>query len=266
MKKVAFIGTGNMGGALIRAACRAVGPEQVVITDPAAEKAAALCAELGCLAVPSNAEAVQAAKYVFLCVKPQIMPGMVKALSPALGEDNVLITIAAGLKMADILADLGKTVPMLRIMPNTCAAIGQGMIALTAMPGVDECHWQAVEEILSCAGRVERLEEAKIDAFTALAGSGPAYVDLFIEALADGAVMAGLTRQQALTYAAQTVMGSAAMILQSGKHPGVLKDEVCSPAGSTIAGVAVLEQHSFRYASMEAVMAAYRKNIDLGKR
>ena len=266
MKKVAFIGTGNMGGALIRAACRALGPEQVVITDPLVEKANALADELGCITVPTNDEAARAAKYIFLCVKPQVMPKMLTALAPSLSEDNVLVSIAAGIKLANILSDIGRDLPLLRIMPNTCAAIGQGMIALTAAEGVEEIHWAAVEEILSCAGRIERMEEKLIDAFTALAGSGPAYVDLFIEALADGAVMAGIPRQQALTYAAQTVMGSAAMILESGKHPGVLKDEVCSPAGSTIAGVAVLEQHSFRYASMEAVMAAYRKNIDLGKR
>ncbi len=266
MKKVAFIGTGNMGGALIRAACRAVGPEQVVITDPMTEKAAALAEELGCTAVPSNNDAVRAAKYVFLCVKPQVISVVLSALSPALCGENVLVSIAAGVQLASLRKDLGRELPLLRIMPNTCAAIGQGMIALTAIEGVEERHWVAVEEILSCAGRVERLAEAQIDAFTAVAGCGPAFVDLFVEALADGGVMAGLPRQQAILYAAQTVMGSAAMILESGTHPGVLKDAVCSPGGSTIAGVAALEQHAFRAAAIDAVMAAYRKNIDLGKR
>ena len=142
---------------------------------------------------------------------------------------------------------------------------GQGMLALTAAPGVAEVHFGAVEEILSRAGRVERISEGLMDQFTAVAGCGPAYVYQFIEALADGGVMTGLPRREAQIYAAQTVLGAAAMVLESGEHPGALKDAVCSPGGSTIAGVAALERRAFRSAAIEAVLAAYEKNVSLGK-
>lgn len=274
MKKVAFIGSGNMGGALIRAACRAIGPDQVLIADYQAEKAAALAQELGCTAAADNAGAVEGGEYVFLCVKPQVLPGVAKALVPALnschsrGEKKTLVSIAAGVEISAIrrfLEGISWEIPILRVMPNTCAAIGKGMLALTDGGAGDEAGLAAVEEILADAGRLERISEGLIDQFTAVAGCGPAYVYQFIEALADGGVMAGLPRAQAQTYAAQTVLGAAAMVLESGKHPGQLKDEVCSPGGSTIVGVAALEQGAFRSAAIQAVMAAFAKNKELGK-
>lgn len=274
MKKVAFIGSGNMGGALIRAACRAVGPEQVVIADYQNEKAAALARELGCTAALDNAGAVEGAEYIFLCVKPQVLPGVAGALVSTLnacherGEEKSLVSIAAGVEIAALrgfLKGIAWEIPILRVMPNTCAAIGKGMLALTDGGAGNETGLTAVEAILADAGRVERMGEGLMDQFTAVAGCGPAYVYQFIEALADGGVMAGLPRAQAQTYAAQTVLGAAAMVLESGKHPGQLKDEVCSPGGSTIVGVAALEQGGFRSAAIQAVMAAFAKNKELGK-
>ncbi|WP_186564591.1 pyrroline-5-carboxylate reductase [Lawsonibacter celer] len=271
VKTAAFVGAGNMGGALIRAACRAIGPEQVVIADGSQRKAETLAAELGCAVAQSNEEAVQSARYIFLCVKPQVLGGVVQALNGTLsqcharGEEKVLVSIAAGVQIESIqgwLAGLGFPVPVLRVMPNTCAAIGQGMLALT---GEGEEHLSGVERILSKAGRVERIAEHLMDQFTAVAGCGPAYVYQLIEALADGGVLVGLPRQQAQVYAAQMVMGAAAMVLESGEHPGALKDAVCSPGGSTIAGVAALERHGFRSAAIEAVVDAYHKNLELGK-
>ena len=268
MRMAAFLGAGNMGGALIRAACRAIGPEQVMIADGIQDKAQALAAELGCAAAKSNEEAVCGAQYIFLCVKPQVLAGVVGALNGVLegcrsrGEEKVLVSIAAGVQIASIRGWLVPEIPLLRVMPNTCAAIGQGMLALT---GEGERHLQAVEKILSKAGRVERIAEPLMDQFTALAGCGPAYVYQLIEALADGGVMVGLPRQQAQIYAAQTVLGAAAMVLESGLHPGALKDAVCSPGGSTIAGVAALERCGFRSAAIEAVSEAFRKNRELGK-
>lgn len=275
MKQVAFIGTGNMGGALIRAACQAIDPAQVLITDYQPEKAKALAEELGCALAASNDEAVLGAQYIFLCVKPQVLPGVLQALIPTLAQrvrDGVapaLISIAAGVTLATIRNDLGEVgadIPLLRVMPNTCAAIGKGMLALSAGAEVTDAQLQAVRQILSCAGRLEQLPESQMDAFTAVAGCGPAFVYQLIEALADGGVMAGLPRQQAQIYAAQTLMGAAAMVLESDQHPGELKDAVCSPGGSTIAGVATLERYRFRAAAIDAVMAAYAKNIELGKR
>lgn len=271
MKTAAFIGTGNMGGALAKAACRGISPEEVILFDRATEKASELASELGCAAAADCEGAVRGARYIFLCVKPQFFPDLAQELIPILrqchqeGQDKVLVSIAAGLTLdtlAELYANTGYTVPMLRIMPNTCAAIGKGTLALA---GEGEEHLQAVERILSQAGLVERLPERLMDQFTAVAGCGPAFVYPFIEALADGGVMTGLPREQAMRYAAQTVLGAAAMVLESGDHPGALKDAVCSPGGSTIAGVAELERSGFRAAAIDAVLAAFERNQELGK-
>lgn len=274
MKTVAFIGCGNMGGALAQAACRAINPAEIVLANRTPEKAAELAQTLGCASVSSNEAAVRSAKYIFLCVKPQFFTGLAAELTPVLldchkkGEDKVLISIAAGLTLdtlKNMYAGVGYAIPILRMMPNTCVAIGKGMMALSSCDGEDETHLRAVEHILSQAGLVERLPERLMDQFTAVAGCGPAFIYPYIEALADGGVMAGLPRQQALRYAAQTALGAAAMVLETGEHPGALKDAVCSPAGSTIAGVAELERAGLRTAAIEAVLASYKRNQELGK-
>lgn len=270
MRTVAFIGTGNMGGALARAACRALSPAEVILTNRTAAKADALARELGCVAALSNEAAVRSAKYIFLGVKPQFYGELAKELTPVLrscheaGQDKVLVSMAAGLTLDSLNAmysEVGYDIPILRIMPNTCVAIGKGVVALA---GEAEEHLAAVEHILAGAGLVERIPEHLMDAFTAVAGCGPAFVYPYIEALADGGVMAGLPRDKALRYAAQTVLGAAAMVLETGKHPGQLKDEVCSPSGSTIAGVAELERHGLRAAAVDAVLASFERNKELG--
>lgn len=271
---VSFIGTGNMGGALIHAACRALEPKQIHITDYSVEKAQAMADELGCCCEASNEAAVLAGDYIFMCVKPQVMGSVLAQIAPVIrecldkGEKKVIVSIAAGLQIAYIkeqLAQCGEALRVIRVMPNTPAAIGKGMLAVAAGPEVEEEYVNGVMEILSGAGRVERLAEGLMDQFTVVSGCSPAFVYMFIEALADGGVMTGLPRQQAMTYAAQTVMGAAAMVLESGKHPGELKDAVCSPAGSTIVGVAKLEENGFRSAAIQAVKAGYDKNVELGK-
>ena len=274
MKKTAFIGVGNMGGALARAAVRALGPDQVILSNRTYEKAVALGKELGCDATDDNDTAVATAEYIFLGVKPHMMAGLLESLAPVLaqryraGEDKVLVSMAAGVELdaiRGIVSGAGYDVPLLRIMPNTCVAVGQGMTALCARAGVDESHIRGVEEILSATGKVDRVPEELFDQFSALAGCGPAFVYPYIEALADGAVSTGLPRKQAVEYAARTVLGAAALVLESGKHPGQLKDEVCSPGGSTIAGVAELERGGLRAAAINAVRAAWIRNTELGK-
>ena len=274
MKKAAFIGVGNMGGALARAVVRALGRSQVILSNRTYAKAAALGAELGCDATDDNGTAVAKAEYIFLGVKPHMMAGLLESLTPVLaqrhqnGEDKVLVSMAAGMEldaMYRFVSDAGYDVPLLRIMPNTCVAVGQGMTALCARAGVDETHIRGVEEILSATGKVDRVPENLFDQFSALAGCGPAFVYPYIEALADGAVSTGLPRKQAVEYAAWTVLGAAALVLESGKHPGQLKDEVCSPGGSTIAGVAELERGGLRSAAINAVRAAWKRNTELGK-
>ena len=271
MRTVAFIGTGNMGGALAEAACRALSPAQVILTNRTPEKADALARRLGCVAALSNEAAVRSAKYIFLGVKPQMYGALAQELTPVLrschegGQDKVLISMAAGLTLDTLkgmYAEAGYDIPILRIMPNTCVSIGKGVVALV---GEEEEHLAAAEHILSAAGLVERIAEPLMDAFTSVAGCGPAFIYPYIEALADGGVMAGLPREQALRYAAQTALGAAAMVLETGKHPGQLKDEVCSPGGSTIAGVAELERHDLRAAAIDAVAASFARNKELGK-
>ena len=185
MKKAAFIGVGNMGGALARAACRALGADQVIITNRTQAKAEALAAELGCLTANSGLDAIYNAEYIFLGVKPQMMRALLDELAPALaqrhgaGEDKVLVSMAAGLRIDDMrphLAGAGYGVPLVRIMPNTCVAIGMGM---TALAGEDEGAIRGVAEILSATGKVERISENLMDQFSAVAGCGPAFVYLY---------------------------------------------------------------------------------------
>ena len=187
-------------------------------------------------------------------------------LAPALRERQgrlVLVSMAAGLNITDIQEMAGGGYPILRIMPNTPCSIGEGMILYTPGPGVTEEEERIFLEAMAGAGRFSSIPERLMDAGSAVAGCGPAFVDLFVEAMADGGVACGIPRAQALEFAAQMMAGSARLILESGQHPGVLKDAVCSPGGSTIQGVRKLEEAGFRGAVMDAVIAACEKNGNL---
>lgn len=260
-----FIGTGNMGGALARAACVKVPGQQVLLANRTASKAESLAAELQCRAVASEM-AAREATYLFLGVKPQMMADLLTAIAPVLAKRQdrfILVTMAAGLTIRRIREMAGGTYPVIRMMPNTPAAIGEGMILYTASEDVTEAETAAFLDAMSGAGRFSELPEKLMDAGSAVSGCGPAFVDLFIEALADGGVACGLPRASAQEFAAQMVLGSAKLLLESGKHPGQLKDAVCSPGGTTIQGVRKLEEKGFRGAVMDAVIAAYEKNFDL---
>lgn len=259
-----FIGAGNMGGAIARAVCKQIGGENVLLADADIAKAEALAAELGCHTGDNNAAA--ACEYVFLAVKPQFMEEMLAQLAPVLKVTQpILISMAAGLPMSRILEMAGGKYRIIRIMPNTPAAIGEGMI-LYCETGVNAAELQGFLDAMACAGRLDALPEKLIDAASCVSGCGPAFVYQFIEALADGGVACGLPRQKAQDYAAQMVMGSAKMVLESHTHPGALKDAVCSPGGSTIQGVRKLEENSFRGAVMDAVIAAYEKTVEMSKK
>ena len=265
--KIGFIGAGNMGGALARAAAKAVDPQTIFLADHCVEKAEALAKELGCN-VCTTQEAAQTCDYIFLGVKPQVMGTMLAQIAPVLAgrkQDFVLISMAAGICMADIRRMAGGDYPVIRIMPNIPVSVGGGMILFDTTDNVTEEAKQTFLNAMAHAGVLDQLPEKLIDAGSALSGCGPAFVCLFAEALADGAVSCGLTRAQAMTYAAQTLKGTADMLLQTGMHPGVLKDAVCSPGGSTIAGVNALEQNGLRAATAEAVVSAYHRTLDLGK-
>ena len=264
MPTLGFIGTGNMGGALARAAAKN-GDNVVLLTNRTQAKAEALAAQIGGRAVTPQECAAQA-DFLFLGVKPQMLPGLCETLAPLLWERKdrfVLVTMAAGTSREKLLGLLGLELPVIRIMPNTPASIGQGMILYSPGADVTEAEEAAFVKAMAGAGRFLRLEERLIDAGSALSGSGPAFVDLFLEALADGGVACGLPRKQAMELAAQTLIGSAALCLETGKHPGELKDAVCSPGGTTIQGVRALEERGFRGAVIEAVIRTYEKNLKL---
>lgn len=267
MHTFGFIGTGNMGSALARAAAKALNKEEILLSDSYAPVAEKLAQELGCEAVSVDTVAAKA-KFVWLGVKPQVMAAMLSGIAPTLAartDDFVLVSMAAGVAMADIQKMAGGSYPVIRIMPNLPVSVSSGMILYDATDNVSQTDIDAFCENMRYSGRLDRLPEKLIDAGSALSGCGPAFASLFVEALADGAVACGLPRSQAVAYAAQTLAGTAKMILEKDMHPGQLKDAVCSPGGSTIAGVNVLEQGAFRAACMEAVIAAYQRTLELGK-
>lgn len=265
MATFGFIGTGNMGGALARAACKSLPSDQIFLANRTPEKAKALAEELNCRPA-DNAAVAENADFIFLGVKPQMMADLLADIGPILAERQsrfILVTMAAGLSMARIQELAGGQYPIIRIMPNTPASIGEGMILYTCGDGVTKAEENVFLNAMAGAGRFSPLAEKLMDAGSSVSGCGPAFVDLFIEALADGGVACGLPRAAALEYAAQMVAGSARLVLESGKHPGQLKDAVCSPGGTTIQGVRVLERSGFRGAVIDAVIAACEKNKDL---
>ncbi len=259
--KYGFIGCGNMGGAIARALAQTT--TDFLLTDRSG-RGRLLADELG--AVYGSAQACGACAYVFLAVKPHMMAQVMAPLQPIFAEKKpVLISMAAGLTLAQIEDFAGTRLPVIRIMPNTPAAIGKGVVSYCCNDLVEETDLAQVLQDLKGCGIWDPLEERLMDAGSAISGSGPAYAYLFIEALADGAVACGIPRQKALEYAAATVIGAGEMVLATQMHPGALKDAVCSPGGSTIAGIRVLEDKGFRGAVMDCVIAAWEKNRALGK-
>ncbi len=262
--KLGFIGCGNMGGALITAAAKALHAGEIAVSDPDKQKVAHF--EKSCGVVGVDGETlVKNSEFVILGVKPQIMEKALAPLAPALRErkDVTVVTMAAGVSIAAVRAFIGAELPVVRIMPNTPVAVGEGMI-LYALAGVSEQNHAAFKERFSHAGKFDYVDESKIDAGSALSGCGPAFVYAFAEALADGAVECGVSREAAALYAAQTLKGAAEMLLSFG-HPADLKDAVCSPGGTTIAGIHALENAGLRGAVMNAVNAAYRRTLELKK-
>ena len=264
---IGFIGAGNMGGALIRGVCAAADPAKVLIADMMADKTRALSQATGCAVAEDAAQVARECGIVMLCVKPQVLAETAASIRDILADrpEALVVSIAAGVTLDKLSAMLpGCANPLVRLMPNTPAAIGRGVILTAWGRGVTEEQKGALTALLTPCGSVEPVTEKELDMGSALSGCGPAFVYLFIEALADGAVETGLSREKAQRYAAQTVLGAAAMVLESGQHPGQLKDAVCSPGGTTIAGVAALEDRAFRAAAAAAVKAAYEKNCRLG--
>lgn len=260
--KYGFIGCGNMGGAVARALSKAT--TDILVTDRSG-KAKALAQELA-VSYGDNETVAWECERIFLCVKPQMMAQVLAPLQGILAQTKpLLISMAAGLSLDKIQAMAGTTLPVIRIMPNTPVAVGKGMIPYCHNALVSKEVLSEVVEYLRFAGKLDAIDEKLIDAASALSGCGPAYLYMFLEALADGAVACGLPREKALEYAATTMAGAAEMALTSNAHPGALKDAVCSPGGSTIAGVQTLEQQGFRGTVIDCIHAAFQRTKELGK-
>ena len=259
--KIGFIGAGNMGGALATAAAKAVGGDRLLIADANAEKAASLAAKIGAVTA-DNATVAAGCDYIFLGVKPQMMQAMLTDLKPHLNDKTVLITMAAGLTTEQIRGWAGD-LPVIRIMPNTPVAVGEGMILYAVTPDVSAPQLDGFVAMMARSGKLCALPESLIDSGCALSGCGPAFVYLFIEAMAAGGVEKGLSREQSLQLAAQTVLGAAQMVLQTGRDPIALKDAVCSPGGATLQGVAALERGSLHETVTSAIDAAYKRTLEL---
>lgn len=259
---VGFIGTGSMGGALAKAVSRRIPGERMLLANRSPEKAEALAQELHACTTENENIAWQAG-WIFLGVKPQGMAEMCKGISQALREREerfILVSMAAGLSVRQIQEMAEGDYPVIRIMPNTPSAVGEGMNLYHCGPGIAPEEERQFLEMMEGSGRLVPIPEKLMDASAAVAGCGPAFVDLFLEALADGGVACGLPRALAMELAAQMTLGSAKLLLETGQHPGQLKDAVCSPGGSTIQGVRKLEAAGLRGAVMEAVIAAYEKS------
>lgn len=265
-RKTAFLGCGNMATALLRAALNRGqrAPDSLAATDAHPSALERAREEFGIRTFSDNREACAWADEVVLAVKPQVLPAVLSEIAPALTPDTLVVSIAAGVTTERLRKGLNGHEKLVRAMPNTPAIVGEGATALAPAPGASEEDVQHAERLLAAAGCVVRVDERALDAVTGLSGSGPAYVFVAIEALSDAGVRAGLARDVATRLAAQTLLGAAKLLLETGEHPGKLKDMVTSPGGTTIAGIAALERHGFRNALMAAVEAATARSKELG--
>lgn len=265
--RIGIIGGGNMGAALARGMMDSgyAPREEILIAEPMEERRKVLEGEYGFQTVPGGADAARESQTLLFAVKPQILHLVLDELKGEVTASHLLISIVAGAPAARFVDALGPDVRIIRVMPNTPALVGEGAAALCRGGAATPEDLQIATEMLASVGKTVEVPESLMDAVTGLSGSGPAYVFQFIEALADGGVRAGIPREQALLLAAQTVLGSAKMVLETGEHPGRLKDMVASPGGTTIAGLHALERGGLRAAVMDAVAAAADRSVELGK-
>lgn len=264
--RLGFIGAGRMATALAKGflAAGLTRPEQMLASDPQPAASQEFARVTGSRTVSDNQQVATASNVMFLAVKPQQMPDMLAQLSGVVSKDHLIISIAAGIPLRTIQQGVGAGPRLVRVMPNTPCLVGMGASAYCLGPGATPQDSALVGQLLSAVGRAVEVPEKLLDAVTGLSGSGPAFVYVMIEALSDGGVNMGLPRDIATTLAAQTVLGAAQMVLETKQHPGLLKDQVASPGGTTIAGLQALEEHGLRAALIAAVEAATNRSIELG--
>lgn len=260
MAKTGFIGTGNMGYAILKGLLKIYSQDELMITDANKDKRKQVSQETGVAAAEDNETLAKSVKYIVLAVKPQYYGAVLKDIAPVVTKEQVIISIAPGITIDDLKRELGDDKRIVRAMPNTPALIGEGMTGVCYDRQLfTEEEEKEIHTFFSSFGKMRIVEERLINAVVCVSGSSPAYVYMFIEALADSAVKYGLPRDTAYEMAAQAVAGSANMVLETGKHPGELKDAVCSPGGTTIAAVSALEEAGFRSAVIKAADACFEK-------
>ena len=268
MSVFGFIGVGNMGGALARAVCNAEGKENIMVSDYSSEKAEAFAKEVGCVAVDNNTIA-ETAKWIFLGVKPQVLPSVMESLRPVLNKrtkcDFILVTMAAGISMVALEDMLGFSAPVVRIMPNTPVSVGKGMILYTANEAVSENDLSEFVDSLSFAGKTDYIKEQEIDAASVISGCGPAFMYMFLEAMQEKGIALGLDGEKARLYAEQTMLGAASLAMDSEESLETLRVRVCSPGGSTIEGVKVFQNRELYETVLEALSASYKRTKELGE-
>jgi len=260
--KLGFIGTGNMASAMIGGILKnqILSAEEVIGSNRGAQKRECVKEQFGIYVTESNKEVAEKADVIVLSVKPQFYEEVICEIREVVRQDQIVITIAPGKTLAWLAEKFGKEVKMVRTMPNTPALVGAGMTAMCPNEYMTEEEIAYVRTLLESFGHVEVVAERLMDVVVSTSGSSPAYVFMMIEAMADAAVSGGMPRMQAYQFAAQAVLGSAKMVLETGKHPGELKDMVCSPGGTTIEAVRTLEEYGFRSAVIEAMKVCEEKS------
>ena len=263
--KIGFIGCGNMGKAMIAGIVDSgiVTPESIMTSCRTVSTLEQITKEYGVVTTHNNKEVADFGDIIFLAVKPQYYGEVITEIKDAITKDKILVSIAPGKSLAWLEEKVGKPCKVIRTMPNTPSMVKEGMMGICANSQVTETEISVLQEICNGFSKTEIVPEHLMDVVTAVSGSSPAYVYMFIEAMADAAVEGGMPRNQAYTFAAQAVMGSAKMVLETGKHPGELKDMVCSPGGTTIEAVKVLEREGLRAAVMDAMDACIVKSKNL---
>lgn len=266
-KILGFIGTGNMGTSMIAGIVKSnlVESTQIICSDVSNKKLEEIKSSYNVRITTNNCDVAKEADILILSIKPNFYASVIQEIKSVVKDNVIIVVIAAGQKIENIKKLFNKDIKVVRAMPNTPALVGEGMAALCACPMTSPKELQLICNIFDSFGKSEIVSENLMDVVTGLSGSSPAFVFMIIEALADGAVLEGMPREKAYKFAAQTVLGAAKMVLDSGEHPGKLKDMVCSPGGTTIEGVASLEKNGLRTSLIEAVRTATEKSKEMSK-
>lgn len=264
---IGFIGAGNMAGAMIGGIVTSgiIKPENIFISDINSDSADRLVREYQVKALPGNIDVAKTSKALVLAVKPQVYKEVIQEIKESIAPDTLIVSIAAGITIEEIKKFFGSDVKVIRTVPNTPALVGEGMTAMAFEPPVEKSDVDFARKVFFSFGIVEEVKEELLNAVTAVSGSSPAFAFMFIEAMADAAVLLGLPRDKSYVFASQVLRGAAKLVMETGKHPGALKDMVCSPAGTTIEGVRVLEEKGLRSAVIEAMISTAQRAQELSK-